>query len=405
MANILYAWEFGNNLGHVGAFMPLAEALRAHGHHVHWAVGQPAQVGEFLHAHGFDWLAAPVHPEQARPGVPLSYADILLRYGYADPKPLFGLVGAWRQLMQLCKADLVLVDHAPTALLAARTLGLPTMSFSYGFTLPPGHNPLPAMRNWIETPREQLAALDAAACASMNAVLARHGLAGFASCCDLFALDEPALLTFPELDHYPQRGPAHYWGALPAPGGGAAPTWPLAPGPRLFAYLRPETPHVSALLHALRQLGWPTLIVFPGMSTALRERCALPHITIADTLLDLNAVTAGADLAITYAPLTTTTGFLLGGKPVLLLPGHLEQYLLARRVAELGAGIGVEPEGPPPDFAALLRTLTEHGQYRQAAARFAARYAAFDQATVRHNLVRRIGELALPPDTPTDTPT
>ena len=94
MASILYAWEFGANLGHVGAFMPLARSLRDQGHAVHWAVTQPASVGDFLASQNFTCVAAPVIPELSRPGPPLSYADILLRFGYADAKALFGLVGA-----------------------------------------------------------------------------------------------------------------------------------------------------------------------------------------------------------------------------------------------------------------------------------------------------------------------
>jgi hypothetical protein len=61
-------------------------------------------------------------PEQQREGPPLNYADILLRFGYADSNDLLGLVVAWRELMRLTGFELVLADHAPTAILAARTL-------------------------------------------------------------------------------------------------------------------------------------------------------------------------------------------------------------------------------------------------------------------------------------------
>jgi UDP:flavonoid glycosyltransferase YjiC (YdhE family) len=97
--------------------MPLARELRQAGHEVHWAVTQPAAVGDFLAKDGFTWLAAPSTAEASRPGPPLTYADILLRYGYAESKALLGLVGAWRELMRLTGARLVLADHSPTALL------------------------------------------------------------------------------------------------------------------------------------------------------------------------------------------------------------------------------------------------------------------------------------------------
>jgi hypothetical protein len=31
MASILYAWEFGANLGHIGTFLPIARQLREQG--------------------------------------------------------------------------------------------------------------------------------------------------------------------------------------------------------------------------------------------------------------------------------------------------------------------------------------------------------------------------------------
>ncbi|MBK8119318.1 MAG: hypothetical protein IPK39_08995 [Sulfuritalea sp.] len=100
----------------VGAFHAAGAPLRDQGHEVHWMVTQPAVVGDFLAGAGFTGFAAPSVPEATRPGPPLTYADILLRFGYAEPRALFGLVGGWREAMRLTGARLVLADHAPTAL-------------------------------------------------------------------------------------------------------------------------------------------------------------------------------------------------------------------------------------------------------------------------------------------------
>jgi hypothetical protein len=82
MATILYAWEFGANLGHVGTFLPVARELRKRGTTVCWAVARPNQAARLLPDAGFDWMQAPQIPEQRRDGPPLNYADILLRFGY-----------------------------------------------------------------------------------------------------------------------------------------------------------------------------------------------------------------------------------------------------------------------------------------------------------------------------------
>ena len=377
----------------MGVFLPLARTLRKQGHEVHWMVTQPALVGDFLDSEGFTWLAAPTLSEVSRQGPPLTYADILLRFGYAEPRALFGLVGGWREAMRLTGARLVLADHAPTALLAARSLGTPVMLFSNGFTAPPRRNPLPNMRPWAPLPEASISLLDRAALSSINAVLARHGCVQMQHLAELFEVAEEALVTFPELDHYADRGPAHYWGSLPSAGAGKPVEWPAEGSKRIFAYLRPESPHHEAVLAALLALGQATVIYFPNLPPALAARFAAPHLSFLDQPADIGQMTREADLAITYASLATTTAFLLAGKPLLLLPGHLEQFLVARRVEEMGAGRMVNPEQPPGDLRTMLADLLANPTWRDNARAFAAKYAAFDQQAVIGNLARRISEL------------
>lgn len=394
MANLVFAWELGGNLGHLGKFLPLARALRERGHAVHWAVASTTAAARLLDADGFRWLQAPQCPEQTRPGPPLSYADILLRFGYAQPADLLGLSMAWRELMTQAGAQLVLADHAPTALLAARTLGLPAMLFSSSFCVPPPQRPTPNMRPWLAFPDAQIAALDQHATASINGVLARFGKPPLAGVAELFAVAEDGLLGFPELDHYAERGDARYWGSLPDAGVGAVPSWPEQPGRRIFAYLRPELPHHAAALAALHTLGQPAVVFFPGLAPALAQRYAAAHLVFAHRPVDLARAVAEAAVAITYASLSTTTHFLLAGKPVLLLPGHLEQFLLARRVEQMGAGLLVDPEQPATDLPEKLQRLLSDPFFTNNAQTFARKYAAFTQEVVIHNLVRRIEEIA-----------
>ncbi|GAB2181113.1 hypothetical protein DLREEDagrD3_13360 [Denitratisoma sp. agr-D3] len=391
--SLLYAWEFGANLGHIGAFLPLARALRERGYAVRWAVTDTTAAARLLPGEGFAWLPAPRIGERRLPGAPLSYADILLRFGYHHADDLLGLVVAWRELLQLTQARLVLADHAPTALLAARSLGLPVMQFSNGFTVPPRQRPLPNMRPWQPLPTETLLGLEDAALASVNAVLARFGQAPLGALAELFDVAEEALITYPELDHYEQRGPARYWGSLPAAPTGLTPPWPAMVGRKIFAYLRPEIPLAAEALQALVRLGQPTVVYCPGLAATARQALQAPHLVFVDNPVNLRRAAAEADLAVTYASLATTTAFLLAGKPLLLLPSHLEQFLLARRVAAMGAGIAVNPEQPPADLLPLLRQLLDQPDFAANAGAFAAKYANFQQDQVVANLARRVDEL------------
>jgi UDP:flavonoid glycosyltransferase YjiC (YdhE family) len=393
MAKLLYAWEFGANLGHIGAFLPLARALRERGHRVDWAVVSPTSAARVLDREGFTWLQAPVCPEQARQGPPLSYADILLRFGYANPADLLGLVVAWRELIRLTGAQALLADHAPTALLAARTLGLSAVLYSSGFCVPPRRQPTPNMRPWIPLPIEQLAAIEQSALASINAILKHFGKSPLDSVAQLFDVVEDTLLGFPELDHYADRGPARYWGNLPDAGVGAAPLWPEMPGKKLFAYLRRECRHHEAALAALRDLCLPTVIFFPDAPDDLIAKFAAPHLAFSREPVDLAITAQATAAAITYASMSTTARFLLAGKPLLLVPGHLEQFMMARRVTEIGAGIAFDPEQPPTGLAEALRHLIEEPGFTANAQAFARKYAAFPQEVVIGNLVRRIEEI------------
>lgn len=397
MAKVLYAWEFGAALGHIGTFLPVARALRQGGHQVHWAVTQPDQAARLLDAEGFEWLQAPTTAERSGDGPPLNYADILLRYGYADERDLLGLVVAWRGLLRLTGAQVVLTDHAPTAVLAARTLGVPVMQFGGGFFTPPPLAPLPALRPWLGTTEATLAAIDARALLAINAVLGRFERSPLERVADLFVVAETALLTFPELDHYRQRGPATYWGALPA-AVSAPPQWPQAEGPRVFAYLRPHLPHVDACLRALAASPCVALVYAPGLGEAERAAYATPRMRFAEGPVDLNQTAREAVAGINYAAAATTIAFLLAGKPVLLLPGHIEQYMFAQRVVELGAGLALASDRPPLELPALLARIVAEPGLRQRAEAFARKYSGFPQEAVIRNIVRRVEELAAAPE-------
>lgn len=393
MGRLCYAWELGAGLGHVGPFMPLASALRDRGHDVHWAVTRPSDVAGLLAQAGFGCVSAPVPVESPGLAPPLSYGDILLRFGYGDAPTLLERVHRWRDIFSATGAHLVVADHAPTAVLAARTLGLPVFMFSTGFSAPPARHPLPNMRPWSPVSMSILTAIDEQARAGVNAVLAHCGCAPIARLAELFSVAETALVTYPELDHYPDRGPFAYWGALPEMGGGRSIQWRDSSRPRWFVYLRRQIPGHLAVLDALEAIGDSAAVFFPDAPDLLVARFAPTSIQIYREPLDLAQMVQDVDAAVSYASVQTTTRFLLAGKPLLLLPSHLERFMLAMRVAEMGAGRLVHPEHPAPNFRSLLTELMQSEGYRANAQAFAHKYRAFDQHRVLANLTRRIESL------------
>jgi hypothetical protein len=68
--------------------------------------------------------------------------------------------------------------------------------------------------------------------------------------------------------------------------------------------------------------------------------------------------------------------------------------LLATRIATLGAGIAVNPEGHPPDYTTVIRNLLDVPTYRENARHFASKYADFNQHEQQENIVARIEQIA-----------
>jgi UDP:flavonoid glycosyltransferase YjiC (YdhE family) len=393
---ILYAWELGANLGHVGQFAPLGRRLKRGGALVDCALAFTAGVAPLLRPHGLGWLQAPVFRGAAPADLavpPLSYADILLTCGYASPEDLVGLVGAWRRLIALTGATLVLADHAPTAILAARTMGTPVMLHGTGFYAPPNLRPTPAMRPWAAAHPAALEGSERRALETLNLALQAFDAEPLGQVSQLFDVAEPGLMTFPEIDAYPRRRGGRYWGMPPS--FGAAPfEWPAGEGPRLFTYLRASHPATEAVLTAIQQSRSRAVVFCPDLSEAWRARLATSNASVLTGAVDLEQAGREADAAILHASHGTTAALLRYGVPMLMIPGNLEQGLVAYRVEALGAGVTVGRPGRFDDPAAALATLLASPDYAARAKAFALRHAGAKPEVVLELMALRALALA-----------
>lgn len=378
MSRILYCWELGAGYGHIAAFLPVARRLQQAGHEVIFVLKNLQFADALLGDDAFGYLQAPVHwPDGRSLPAAQNYAGILANTGYTDPAALHGRATAWRALFQYLTPDLLVFDHAPTAQLAARGLPLTGALFGGGFQIPPASQPLPAIRPWLPTSQRESADIEARVLAGANAVAARLAAPAMRTLADLFETAETFLCTWPELDAYPQRGAARYWGPAVHPTAGTEPRWPTGAEPKLFGYLRPEYPALDSLLRALTVSGWSCLLHIPGASAAFADQHAGANLHICARPLSLAAALGTCDLAVHHGGAATGAASLLAGKPQLVLPMQVEQAINARRIAEIGAGIQVPAETSKPNFRALLKDLSTRPNYGTAAKAFAAKYAGF----------------------------
>lgn len=392
LATVLMTWELGGGLGHLMRLQPLAHGLAQRGHRVVLALRDLSKAA-MVFGDRCSFLQAPC--KIAGPDQPihptLTFAHILHNVGFADAQELGTLAGAWRQLYDLARPDLIIFDHSPTALLAARGLPAKKCIVGSGFFIPPDQSPLPNLSPWHKADIQQLEQDETRILQNINRVARACSQTPLERITQLFShVDESFLLTFRELDHYPLRSGASYWGSWNNTSG-AAPQWPTAPGPRIFAYLK-ATPSAPQILRFLNDVQKPTIAVVPQIDEALRQQLNAPTLRIEQRPLDLCAIARECDLAILNGNHASTLAILLGGKPTLQIPVYLEQILFAKRVASIGAALEVDAN-KLHEFAGALQQLLAQERFAAAAREFAQRYADFDPQAQAQRIVQRMEDL------------
>jgi UDP:flavonoid glycosyltransferase YjiC (YdhE family) len=395
MSRILFAWELGGGYGHLGPFRPIAQALMARGHQVTVAARdvEPANIVFGSTAAGV--IQAPLCTKTynglAEP--PLNFAEILMRYGYLDRPLLDGLVRAWRDLIRMAEPNVLICDHAPTALLAAR--GMPCAKIVTGspFTIPPRSSPTPNLRPWVDVPLERLVNSDAAVLATANASLP-DGMARLDTVAEIFDGAELLLNGVPELDPFAPRETATYLGLHAGLIGKEVPRWPDGDGPRVFAYLRSDYKHIEATLAALTVSGARCVIFVHGATPALREKHKSGRLVFSAGLLDMDRAVTESDLCVCHGNFGTVMEVLRRGKPMVVLPLDLEKFLTATAVERQNAGCWIHPDTANPDFNGAIRRVLTDSAFKDSARAFASKHGEPPVGTIVQGAADRIESLA-----------
>ena len=393
MSRVAFAWELGGEFGHAMSCAGLARALHARGHAIAFMFRELRQLAFIPETSGYALFNAPVFPREGT-GVrlPSSLAEILLGCGYSDRAWLASALAEWMRLLREWKPDLLVCDYAPTALLAARALGLTRVSLGISFAVPPAASPLPAFRYDDPPSHERLLAADAQALASVNAALDSVGASRLKALYEQFQTEEDFLCSFPELDAYGNRPTARYWGPRFRDDAGVSAHWPAGRGARVLVYVKKDLPHLDALISLLSTGPFRVAAFIPELDAARRARLASPLRFVADRPIRFGPLLGDCDLFVSQAGMASS-GILMSGVPQLMLPVHYEQYLAARRIELLGAGLTVLPHASGQELAkALQRVVTEQG-FRTAARAYAKRYSAYSPAEQQRRIVKRIEDI------------
>lgn len=377
MPRVLIAWELGEAFGHLARCLRLAQGLMARGHGVTLALKDVRLPAGQRPAPGITVLPAPLTP-QAGTGSspPVNYADVLRVSGFAEAQDVVARLNAWRGILTLAQPDVLVADHAPTALLAARLANIPHLSIGNGFAIPPAVSPWPSIRPWEAVSDQALMAAEERLDRVLEAAQKALGHASAVRMRDLFGAHD-ILDTFAELDHYGARPDGRYVGPIVSVPQALRVSWQNREGCRVLAYLRPAVPGFESILQALARLDAEVLCIAPGIRPEAAKRCATRRLRIALAPIDLSLLLPHADLALGYGNSGFSTQALLAGVPLAMRPRHVEQTLFAHRVEELGAGKLLSDRIDVDSVTTSLQELLGNPTYRQAARAFRDRHADY----------------------------
>jgi hypothetical protein len=225
-------------------------------------------------------------------------------------------------------------------------------------------------------PEKELANSETQVVAAINSVADRFGGRSLTALADLFEAEEDFLCTLPELDHYQGRKQGVYWGPAFSYSEGDRPVWPSVGDKRIFAYLNKDYAGLEPLLQQLRSSSWSVFAHIPGTAPAFIQKHSGANLHISAQPVDMRQA-AQCELVICHAGAGTAAAMLLSGKPLLMLPIHLEQSITARNIAIFGAGVCIPPEMKKPNYRAAAREILSNNKYTKTAEKFAVKYAAF----------------------------
>lgn len=351
MARVLFAWELGGGFGHAGPLRVLADRLAASGHEPVFALRDVVTPAPLFRDRRYAILQGPYWPKplslRGRKHAINNYADMLATCGYGQADDLASMVGAWDDLLAIVKPDLVVVDNAPTLALALYDR-IPTIFTGYGFTLPPAHERnFPVLRD--ETPP---LISELILQGNVETVQKRRRARVPGSLTELFRGRFRAMTSVRELDPYrvrqdPELGPLEM---MPGP---SMPPYQ----PSLFAYLGGDYGGLDSLVQALSLLKVPVHAFLRDDAAVHAPFLASRGARVFREAPKLAEIVPQVSWVLSTGGHTTTHAALMGGRPQILLPIHLETRMTTDRLAELGVGKLLERRREPHETAAAIAEI------------------------------------------------
>ncbi|WP_434051160.1 MAG: hypothetical protein RDA78_17815 [Roseibium sp.] len=380
---ILMCWEVGANYGHAAKISQLLPWL-PQDWEIIAAVRDPVSFRTLITDPRVKVTAAPFAPDikvSKKEAVGLSYPDVLRFIGWHDAGVLTAYLECWEVLIRELRTDILVTQAAPTALLAARALGIPRVVIGGGYDLPPRATPMPHFLHWEPCDRDELLRREALIVSNASAALSRRGHAELNNFRDILDADRYLLVTVPELEHYGDRAaiePDHtpYLGPIAGIPFGNDASWRADADYRIFAYLRPDNPRFETAIRALASLPatTDTILAAPAAPAALPERLKNTTLRLFTGPVNVEPLLSRCDLGISHASSNIATNFALHGVPQIGLPNHTEQTMMAHAFSSSNLGLGLIGNSKPEQLLHAIDLVRSSEQVAQATAAFARKW-------------------------------
>lgn len=337
----LLAWEMGGGLGHVMALHEIARQLQADDHQV-LVVLKNLDYAFLFEKMGINTCIAPSEkrymPYHSSPN---SMAEILWCNGYGNTANLSSLVAAWTMIIEQFKPDLVIADYAPTALLSAKANNIKSMAVGCVFSFPPTRSGV-QFRYVSDAECSRLSHVENSIALTINCVLANHGVLSDTAANQAFYGDTSFLCGFPSLDYYAGKRIINYMRPIKNNGDYLMTAWQGKPY-KVLVYIKNNYEALYDLFNQINAFTQAEFIVY--LAGPISEGLNLKsHVQLYREPINIDPLLERADLLICHAGSGLVNQALMKQVPLLCLPMHYEQFLMATRVQELGVGVLVLKE-------------------------------------------------------------
>ena len=336
-AHVLLANEFGAGRGHLTTLRQLALALGP-GYALDAALCRRAydNILTDIGATVFDGPRLIYHNarRQGPDATPTAtWGEFLGDLGFDREVRVAEVVDWWRHVIVSRGIELVLADYAPLALLAARSLGVTTVTTGTGFGLPPwqmAQFPMLKPENATRLHDEK------SLLANVNAVATRHCMLPLAGLPEVYRADLTLVRTLPFLDPYaPWRRDIY----LP-PVTDISPML-AGPGDEVFVYFSTSEFEDPQVVEALVALPLPRRGYLPGVPEGVAARLAASGMVLEPAPVPVADIVRRSRMVLNAGQHGILSLALFAGLPQVCLPQHQEHLWHATAAKTKGVALVV----------------------------------------------------------------